>query len=211
MEKFIAFISQKGGVGKSTLSRAFATEASKLGLSVKLADLDTQQGTSTDWHRQRLNNGFKAIGSVECIDTAKRAITTAKEFDLLIIDGAPRASAGTLEMAKNADLVVLPCCASRDDLVPAVKLAKELEERGTPRKKICFALVRVATESEIADAREFLGDLGFIVLDGCLYEKPSYRQAQNKGLAVTETTFKSLNQKAKVLLDSMTNHLMNGE
>ena len=42
----IAFISQKGGVGKSTLARALAVEASKQKLQVLLADCDPQQATS---------------------------------------------------------------------------------------------------------------------------------------------------------------------
>jgi chromosome partitioning protein len=44
----IAFISQKGGVGKSTLSQALAIEASKAKkkISVLLADCDPQQGSS---------------------------------------------------------------------------------------------------------------------------------------------------------------------
>ncbi|MBD4961076.1 AAA family ATPase, partial [Xanthomonas citri pv. citri] len=55
MAAVVAFISQKGGVGKSTLSRALAREAAAGGLRVKIADLDTQQGTSIDWHRLRLS------------------------------------------------------------------------------------------------------------------------------------------------------------
>jgi len=42
----IAFISQKGGVGKSTLARALAVEASKQKFNVLLADCDPQQATS---------------------------------------------------------------------------------------------------------------------------------------------------------------------
>jgi chromosome partitioning protein len=42
----IAFISQKGGVGKSTLSQALAVEAQKQKIKVLLADCDYQQGTS---------------------------------------------------------------------------------------------------------------------------------------------------------------------
>jgi chromosome partitioning protein len=45
----IAFISQKGGVGKSTLARALAVEASKKTkprIDVLLADCDPQQATS---------------------------------------------------------------------------------------------------------------------------------------------------------------------
>ena len=54
MTTIVAFVSQKGGVGKSTLARALAREAAMSGLKTKIADLDTQQGTSVDWHRTRL-------------------------------------------------------------------------------------------------------------------------------------------------------------
>src|SRR6476620_2530974 len=59
MTTIIAFVSQKGGVGKSTLARALAREAANSGLAVKIADLDTQQGTSVDWHRQRLDSALE--------------------------------------------------------------------------------------------------------------------------------------------------------
>ena len=209
MEKIIAFISQKGGVGKSTLARAVACEACKSGLAVKLADLDTQQGTVSEWHRQRLNNGYEPIGSVEVFNKALTAIKTAGNADILIIDGAPRASSGTLDTAEQADLIILPCCASRDDLVPALKLAYELEKKGVLKKNIVLALVRVTTEAEISDARDYIEQSGFTALTGCLYEKPAYRQAQNEGLAVTETRYKSLNEKADELLESILNHLTN--
>ena len=42
----IAFISQKGGVGKSTLSQTLASEANKKNLKVLLADCDHQQSSS---------------------------------------------------------------------------------------------------------------------------------------------------------------------
>ena len=46
MTTIIAFISQKGGIGKSTLARALAHEASKQEFHVLLADCDPQQATS---------------------------------------------------------------------------------------------------------------------------------------------------------------------
>jgi cellulose biosynthesis protein BcsQ len=45
----IALISQKGGVGKSALARLLAVEFLRAGWAVKIADLDTMQGTSTKW------------------------------------------------------------------------------------------------------------------------------------------------------------------
>ena len=42
----IAFINQKGGVGKSTLAQALAAEAQEQKIKVLLADCDSQQSTS---------------------------------------------------------------------------------------------------------------------------------------------------------------------
>jgi chromosome partitioning protein len=44
--KIIAFISQKGGVGKSTLARALAVIATQNQLKTLLADCDSGQQTS---------------------------------------------------------------------------------------------------------------------------------------------------------------------
>jgi ABC-type cobalamin/Fe3+-siderophores transport system ATPase subunit len=76
MATIIALVSQKGGVGKSTLARALAREAAVSGLKVKLADLDTQQGTSTNWHRRRLDAGAEPEFSVESFKTAAQAYAT---------------------------------------------------------------------------------------------------------------------------------------
>lgn len=208
--KIISFVSQKGGVGKSTLALATAYEASKSGLSVKVADMDTQQGTLSDLHRQRLDNGIPSIGSVEIFATIsdlKKSLTNST-YDFLVIDGTPRASKGTLAAGKISDLIVLPCCSSRADLIPTLKLGHELVKNQIPHGNIVFALSRVNTASEINDAREFITETGFKVLDGCVFEKPGYRQAQNDGYALTETKWKSLNDKANIVLESILTNLL---
>jgi len=89
MSTIIAFVSQKGGVGKSTLARALAREAAVGGLKTKIADLDTQQGTSVDWHRIRLGACIEPVVAVEAFATADQALKAAAEYDLLIIEGSP--------------------------------------------------------------------------------------------------------------------------
>ncbi|CAH0499286.1 hypothetical protein NVSP9465_04385 [Novosphingobium sp. CECT 9465] len=108
MAAVVAFVSQKGGVGKSTLARALAREAAAGELRVKIADLDTQQGTSVDWHRARLGISIEPIVSVEAFKTASQALAAADGFDLLIIDGPARTSKATLEIARSSSLVVQP-------------------------------------------------------------------------------------------------------
>ena len=128
----IAFVSQKGGVGKSTLARALGREAAKSGLEVKIADLDTQQGTAVDWYRMRLDTNIKPVVPVELFRTAQQALAVANRYDVLIIDGPARTSKGTLEIALVANLVVQPTGASLDDLRPAVREFHALIKAGVP-------------------------------------------------------------------------------
>ena len=92
--------------------------------------------------------------------------------------------------------------------MPAVRLAHELRKANIPTAKMVFALVRVTTAAEIEEAREFIQSAGYQVLEGALLEKPAYRQAQNEGLAVTETRFTSLKTKADQLLQGLVNFLL---
>jgi chromosome partitioning protein len=203
MGTIIAFVSQKGGVGKSTLSRALAREAASAGLTTKIADLDTQQGTSVDWNRIRLNAGIQPEVAAEAFATAAQALRIAQHFDLLIIDGPARTSAGTLETARVADLVVQPSGASVDDLRPAVREFHALVRAGIPTHKLTFALNRIGTPREEADARAYIAEAGYTVLAGCLLERPAYRKAQNTGHSVTETSYRELNVKADALIQAL--------
>lgn len=205
MAWIIAFISQKGGVSKSTLSRALAREATEGGLRTKIADLDIEQDTSVQWHRRRLQADIQPQVSVEAFSTAAHALSVSENYDLLILDGPARASKGTLEISKVANLVVQPTGASLDDLIPAIKVFHGLVKAGIRKEKLVFALGRIGTDSEEADARAYILEAGYEVLEGCLVERPAYRQAQNKGYAVTETRYKGLNERADQLIQSLIN------
>jgi CobQ/CobB/MinD/ParA nucleotide binding domain. len=199
----VAFVSQKGGVGKSTLARAVAREAAAGGLSVKIADLDIQQGTSVDWNRQRLATGIQPSISVESFATAAQALSSVKGYDVLIIDGPARTSRGTLEIATASNLVVQPTGASLDDLRPAVREFHALMKADIPQERLVFALNRIGTINEETESRNYLVDAGYRVLDGCLVERPGYRQAQNSGYAITETRYSALNNRADILVQSL--------
>ena len=209
MAAVVAFVSQKGGVGKSTLSRALAREAAAGGLRVKVADLDTQQGTSVDWHRQRLNASIEPVVSVEAFATAAQALGVANGFDILILDGPARTSQATLEIARAANLVVQPTGASLDDLRPAVREFHALAKAGVPPARLVFALNRIGTPAEEAETRAYLAEAGYAILDGCLLERPAYRQAQNAGHAITETRYAALNERADTLIQSLIDRVTN--
>jgi chromosome partitioning protein len=207
MGSVIGFVSQKGGVGKSTLARGIGREAAAAGLSVKIADLDVQQGTSVNWYRRRLEASIEPIFSVESFKTAAQALKLAPQFDYLVIDGPARASAATLEIAKTATLIVQPTGSSVDDLEPAILTFHELVRDGISRDILVFALSRVGTDAEETEARAYIKQAGYTVLEGSLQERPAYRQASNVGLSITETRYPQLNKRADALIQAMVDRI----
>jgi len=203
MTTVIAFLSQKGGVGKSTLARALGREAAAGGLSVKIADLDPDQGTIIDWHRTRTARGLDPVVPVELFRTAAQALAGAERYDLFIIDGPAKASASTLEIARRANLIVQPTGASADDLRPAIRVFHGLVKEQIPKSSLTFALNRIATESEATAARAYVEDAGYTALPGYLPERAAYRQAQSEGFSVTETRYHGLKERADALIQCL--------
>ena len=203
MAIIIAFISQKGGVGKSTLARALCRELANNKLSVKIADLDIQQGTCIEWGRTRLNNNIEPRIAIEFYKTASSALEDSSKYDVLVIDGPARTSTATLEIAKVANLIVQPSGASVDDLKPAVKEFHGLVTNFIPKSKLIFALNRIGTIAEYNEAQAYIKEAGYETFEGCLLERPAYRKAQNLGFAATETNYKTLNEKADVLMQNL--------
>ena len=199
----VAFVSQKGGVGKSTLSRGLAREAAKQGLRVKIADLDIQQGTSVAWQRRRLTAEVEPRIWVENFATAEQALEEAARFDLLIIDAPARASKGTEQIARAASLIIQPTDPCLDDLEPAVKVFHELVKAGISKQKLAFAINKVLTPAEEIAARAYLTEAGYEVLAGYLPVKTSYRDAHDHGRSITETRYDALNSKADALIQSI--------
>jgi len=201
--KVIAFISQKGGVGKSTLARALAVEASHKKKRVLLADGDPQQATSYHWLQVRQKSKFK----VEVFSTAQQALREAPKYDLTIIDGPARTNHATLEIAQKADLVIQPTGATRDDLIPAVKEFNALKKAGIPTKKLLFVPTRLSSSTEAQVIQEYLKKTGYNCSPFYLMEKASYKQIQNEGKAVSEVIYKSLRNQAKELTKFLLNSI----
>src|ERR1043166_749855 len=116
MAIFLGIVSQKGGVGKSTLARLVAREYAAAGWRVKIADLDVAQGTSFNWQARRLQRALEPTIPVERFGTVDQAVRIADHYDLIILDSPPNATAGTLKTAQASALTILPTGLSLDDL-----------------------------------------------------------------------------------------------
>jgi chromosome partitioning protein len=206
---FIAsMVSQKGGVGKSTLARLLAREFAAQGWKVKIADLDISQGTSFRWRSRRLEANVEPDVPVEQFGNVNKALDLAGQYDMLIFDGAPHSTGATRAIALRSHLTVIPTGLATDDLEPAVTLAHDLVSQGVSRNHIVFALCRAGDSSaEIEDARDYLSKAGYDILPGFLPEKTAYRRASDAGRALTETRFPSLRERAEELAQGMVDRI----
>lgn len=207
MAQIIGIVSQKGGVGKSTLSRLLAIEYARNGFSVKIADMDLSQGTVTEWNRTRMTRELEPTVRVEQFNSIAEAIKDSKNYDLMVFDGAPHATRMTLDIARQSELVVLPTGVTLDDLRPTIRLAHELVGNGVDTKKIAIALSRVgASQGEIAGAQRYVTEAGYFYL-GSIPEKTSIGQAHDLGKAANETNFKSINQSVDEVIQAIVNRI----
>jgi chromosome partitioning protein len=203
MTYVIGMISQKGGVGKSTLARMMAREFVKGGMRAKIADLDTQQQTCTHWAGRRAESGLSPEVQVQGFASVRSAMDDAPRFDVMILDGKPAASEQTLEIARAADLCVIPTGPTLDDLHPGVVLAHSLRKKGITGR-IAFAMFKTtSSERETAAARAYLTEAGYPVLGGEVPVSTAYGAASDAGRAITETSFRSLNRRASKLAQSV--------
>jgi chromosome partitioning protein len=194
----IACLSQKGGVGKSTLARLIARTYALSGWAVKICDFNTKQLTSVDWVGQRLNMGLEPSIAAEPYNSTKSF--KRENFDLLVVDGRPDSDQTSLEIARLADLNIIPTGLSLDDLKPQVMFAHELKQKGVRQDRILLVLNKI-TESQLAvtEARAYLRSSGYPIAETDLAAKTGYQMAQNTGRAINETTFATLNERADQL------------
>ncbi len=207
MAQTIGIVSQKGGVGKSTLSRLLAVEYARNEFSVKVADMDLSQGTVSEWNRVRMSKDNAPLVSVEQFNSVAEALKQGKNYDLIILDGAPHATRMTLDIALQSDFVLLPTGVTLDDLRPTIRLAHELVNKGVDSKKIGIVLSRVGTSTnEINSAKRYITEGGYFFV-GIIPEKTSIGQAHDIGKAANETAFKTINDLVDELIQSVVNRI----
>ena len=210
MSTIIGVVSQKGGVGKSTVSRMVACEYARAGWNVKLADMDTSQSTSFKWQSRRLKNEITPTISVEQFNKVDQALKVADTYDLVVFDAPPHSTNGTLQIAKRSDLIIIPTGTSLDDLEPAFRLAKELQQEGISTSKITFLFNRVGDSlPELEEAFKYLRSAPFHVFSEYITDRTAYRRASDLGRALTETTHSSTNAKAALVMKQIVTWLDN--
>ena len=160
--KTLAFISQKGGSGKTTLAVHMAVCAVQSGKSVAMIDVDPQGSTIKWFKRRKGDDNLIAIQSPpeSLYDLLEKARSGG--VDLAIVDTPGHSSKAAAIAAQAADLVLIPCRPSLFDL----ETIPETISLTTPTKTPVFIVLNFCPRGKRADeAREELKAQNFPVLD----------------------------------------------
>jgi chromosome partitioning protein len=121
--KTVAIISQKGGVGKTTLALHLAVAAERDGKTTVIIDLDPQASAAT-WKDLRADE--TPVVQPAQVNRLGVILEEAKKQGaaFAVIDTSPNSESASLAAARSADLVLIPC---RPHLLPRGALGSEAE------------------------------------------------------------------------------------
>jgi len=187
----IAFLTQKGGTGKTTLAASLAVAAAQAGERVIALDLDPQASLAR-WGERRAAAGAANVVMVEPLERERlqrlRAILeglAGAGFTLAVFDTAGADGPGVRLVSEAADLCLLPARPTRLDVEAtaatfrAVFLAKR---KAAFVLNQCPASYRSARASGAAKNLTALG----ILAEPMLSARMDYQDAIAAGLGVTE-------------------------
>jgi len=111
----IAFLSQKGGAGKTTLATCVARELVLQGFDVVPVDADSQ-GSPRDWRAATDQDTVAVVGMDRPTLDKDLKILNPDGKRLIIIDGAGRSEPMTASAIRAADVVLIPVHPSPYDI-----------------------------------------------------------------------------------------------
>ena len=179
----VAIVSQKGGVGKTTLALNLAVAAELAGHAALIVDLDPQASAAA-WGDPREAEAPVVVSA----QTARLAevLTTAREHGaaLCLIDTAPHVESPALAAARAADLVLVPCRPSILDLRAVTASQTIAQLAGTPAAAVlCGVPARGSLASE---ARTALQTHGLPVAPVRIGHRAAFVHAATAGQGVQE-------------------------
>jgi chromosome partitioning protein len=184
----VAVTINKGGVGKTTLTKHLATAATLAGQNVMVFDMDTQQN-STNWSKRRQQQQDEPLPVVRFVteNDLPEELERARKAgcDLALIDTPPGRSAEAPAAVEASDFVLIPFWLESDAFDGVAKSAGLARRLGKPAIGVLNFATPNSRSHEDA-ARSVLEALKVPMAPVVLHRYEVYRLANPKGLTAQE-------------------------
>lgn len=181
--KVLAVISQKGGVGKTTIATALAVAAEVDGKNVAVFDLDPQASASFWADTRKAETPIVRDVQVVRLPHVLQAARNAG-VDLAILDCPPVHRDIALDAAAPADLVLIPTRPEVLDMramTQTVRLVQTIQKRAAVILTFCPPV-----GAEIEQARGIVAQLGAELVPVELHQRKAFARAQQEGQSAQE-------------------------
>ena len=180
----VAFVSQKGGSGKSTIASSLAVAAHEMNEKVCVVDMDPQ-GSLMNWAGIRAAHDIEVLASGAARLPAVLASLERRGVTLALLDTPGAEGAASTAAMQLADLNIVPSRPSLFDLWASARARMALEEIGA---KFVFLLNQCPPAPQTArvqDGIEALEEMGGLI-SPLILARVDYQDAARRGRGVTE-------------------------